>query len=96
MSYIYYIIEHPTRGTLKDDYEYNEFHFSPTNLRSDERNARFFSIEDAMRVLDNMAKTSDRFNKIARLCQVRASTYDETTRTGWPVVDTWPPRGFKS
>jgi hypothetical protein len=49
---VYYIIEHPTRGTLKDNSEYQEPHFSSSNLRSDDRNMRFFSPAAAIKGLE--------------------------------------------
>lgn len=71
---LYYIIEHPTRGTLLDRSEVDEPHFSWSNTRSDKRNMQSFSVAEAIKQRDRYV-TAD----IRPFCQIRRSS-------DWEVV----------
>lgn len=81
----YYIIEHPTRGVLKEESNPNTGRpaFSPTQNRTDERNARYFSMSRAIQ--DWQEKD------IPDGCVIRCSQWPlDGYGDAWPVV--WPVR----
>jgi hypothetical protein len=73
----YYIIEHPTRGTLRPDSEVGEPHFSWSGHRTDEKTAwRFESLKQAIRVLNSHITDV----KTRNACQVRRSPSPDEER----------------
>lgn len=84
MTTTYFIIEHPTRGILKE--EPNRDTGKPSfglEHRTDERAARYFSLRRAIQDLQEL--------DLPRGCQVRASKpsgSDGNFNEAWPVV--WP------
>lgn len=68
----YFIIEHPTRGVLKDNSEYQEPHFSPENGRGDDRNMRFYHIVQARRGLERYVTPKLRDDCVIRISPQRA------------------------
>lgn len=82
----YFVIEHDTKGMLFDFVSGEEFHFSSTAMRSDEKVDKFFSLPDAQRVFGLLPR------HVSNKCTIRRST--ERRREGqrlpeyWSVV--WP------
>lgn len=76
----YYIIEHPTRGTLKDDSEVQEPRWSPTNLRSDDRNMRYFSLGAAIQGLERYVPP-----KLIGACYIMR--FNERGADAWTRID---------
>lgn len=79
---LYYIIEHPTRGVLKDLEETaagKVGRFSWSGMRTEAM--RFRSVKEAVKTLDRIDRSDG--------CQIRKSFYDRKHYMGsWPVV--WP------
>lgn len=80
----YYIIEHPTRGVLKDEPnpETGKPSFSWANSRTDERNARYTTLRRAIQDLTEIDLPAG--------CAIRCSQHEvDTYNAAWPIV--WPP-----
>lgn len=76
-----YIIEHPTRGTLKFFVSENEFGFSTTGLRNDpDKTMQFHNLSEAHRIYGRLPE------KIRVNCKIL--TYDPARIL---YVDVYPP-----
>ncbi len=70
-----FIIEHPTRGTLKFCVSGEEFGFSTTGMRNDpNKTEQFFSVGEAERIRAKLPA------KIGQQCNIRSSA------KSWEVV----------
>lgn len=80
---LYYIIEHPTRGVLKDEpnRDTGKPSFSTVASRTDERNARYFTLRRAILDVQELDLPDG--------CVVRASQWKtDGYNDAWPQV--WP------
>lgn len=68
-----YIVEHPTRGTLKFFVSENEFGFSTTGMRNDpEKTRQFDTLQEATGV---MGRLPERIRKDCKVLQYDAETF---------------------
>ena len=81
---LYFIIEHPTRGILKEEPAPSGKPSFGLGWRTDERAARFFSLRRAIQTWQEEG--------LPKGCVIRASQWkDDGYHAAWPVV--WPPEG---